>query len=980
MSKTRVYELAKELGLENKAVLDLCKQLGFDDKASHSNSLSDDEAERIRRFVIRRAVNEKGPSVREVLREGSTVTESRMGGVIRRRKKTEEEEAAEAEARAAKQIDLSPLSLPTQDLPTLAPNPEADRLSRQAALREADALFETKPQSKTVVHEDSLAADHSDGSQNGTAMRSDSRRGDAVGHAVDEQEEDQSRDGKSSDAEDARTHGQSVGGLEVAAADDESSDEGAIDEADSLLAADENLGVGEQTVSDPNVAGVVSADEAMLADARKRHDIRAPRILGKIELPTKPVPRKPVARPAEATTASDPAAVEAEANRAGKPKKKGKVAEKQEVIDDRLGKRVKKKQILRKDELIDYEGERDGWRGKKTSKKSKSKNTDAAGNEVGPTKLSKKVVKVSGTISVGELAHQMSVKVGEVIGLLMKLGVMAGINQLIDFDTATIVAQEMGFTTTNTDTDVEDVIAGLEEVDSTESLILRPPVVTVMGHVDHGKTSLLDCIRRTAVTKSEFGGITQHIGAYNVPASSGGSVTFLDTPGHEAFTAMRSRGAKVTDIVVLVVAADDGVMPQTIEAINHAKAAGVPIIVAVNKIDKEGANRDRVVNQLSEHGLIPEEWGGQTIFCNVSAVTKEGIDSLLENLHLQAEILELKANPARRAKGTVIESKIDRGRGPVMTVLVQTGTLKKGDVFVAGATFGRVRALVADDGGRADEAGPSIPVEVLGASSPPLSGDDFIVFENEVQARNVASQRQQARRLKELAEAEKGPSRAGGLTLERFSEMVTTTADVKELPLIVKADVQGSVEAVTASLQQLSNSEIKVRVIHKGVGAISENDAQLAAASNAILVGFNVRADARASQVIDGAGVQVLYSRVIYDLVDMVGAAVNGMKAPVFKERTLGRVEVRQTFKVPKLGVIAGSFVIDGTIPRGAQLRLLRDSRVIYEGKMASLRRFKDDVKEVQAGYECGIGIEGYSDIKDGDVIEAFKVEEVRPS
>jgi translation initiation factor IF-2 len=441
---------------------------------------------------------------------------------------------------------------------------------------------------------------------------------------------------------------------------------------------------------------------------------------------------------------------------------------------------------------------------------------------------------------------------------------------------------------------------------------------------------------------------------------------------------MRSRGAQVTDIVVLVVAADDGVMPQTVEAINHAKAASVPIIVAVNKMDKEGANPDKVVNQLSEYGLVPEEWGGDTLVVRVSAHTKEGVSELLESLHLQSELLDLKANPNRRAVGTVVESKLDRGRGPVSTVLVRSGTLRKGDAFVSGAVYGKVRALVADDGTLIEEAGPSLPVEVIGSSAAAAAGDDFVVLANESDARRIAEERAQRDRRRELASAAASNSVSGRLTLERFSELVTESVELKELPLIVKADVQGSVEAVSGSLSRLSNEEVKVNIIHRGVGAVTENDVQLAVASNAIVVAFNVRPDARANHLIEAEGVQILYSRVIYDLVDEVTSALKGRMAPKFHEKTLGHVQVRQTFKVPKLGMVAGSYVTDGVVTRGAMVRLLRDGVVMYEGKMASLRRFKDDVKEVNTGYECGIGIEGYSDIKDGDVIEVYKVEEVK--
>jgi translation initiation factor IF-2 len=629
--------------------------------------------------------------------------------------------------------------------------------------------------------------------------------------------------------------------------------------------------------------------------------------------------------------------------------------------------------------LLDYDSDRESWRGRKDKKGKSKKKADAEPEdqvqEVGPTKASKMVVKIDNEITVFELAKAMGTKATDLIKQLMSLGVMASINQMIDFDTATLVASEFGFTTQNVGSDDEGFLEGVKADESEENFELRPPVVTVMGHVDHGKTSLLDAIRNTSVTDSEAGGITQHIGAYTVKTTSGGRVAFIDTPGHAAFTEMRGRGAKVTDIVVLVVAADDGVMPQTIEAINHAKAAEVPIIVAINKMDKEDANPDRVRQQLAEYDLIPEDWGGETIMVPVSAHTREGLDDLLENLALQAEILELKADPNRAAVGTVIESRVDRGRGPVMTVLVQKGTLKVGEIFVAGSVSGRVRAMLNHAGKACETAGPSVPVEVLGASAAPLAGEEFIVLSSEAEAKRIAEQK--SVRMHARALAEKGGVVHGApLTLENFASMAGSE-DLKELALIIKADVQGTVEAVAQSLGRLSNEEVTVKVIHKGVGAITENDVQLATASKAVVIGFNVRAEPRAAEAADIEGVSIEYSRVIYELVELVEAAINGLKAPVFREKSLGRVEVRETFKVPKFGVIAGSYVLDGTVRRGARVRLLRDNVVVYEGKMGSLRRFKDDVKEVQAGYECGVSIEGYTDIKGGDIIEVFTVEQV---
>ncbi|WP_338834769.1 Translation initiation factor IF-2 [Moorella humiferrea] len=574
---------------------------------------------------------------------------------------------------------------------------------------------------------------------------------------------------------------------------------------------------------------------------------------------------------------------------------------------------------------------------------------------------------LTGSITVQELAKRLGKTAAEVIKFLMGQGIMATINQELDIDTAAIVAQEMGAIV---EVKEEKPITLLEDQpDDPETLRERPPVVTVMGHVDHGKTSLLDAIRRTNVTATEAGGITQHIGAYQVKIKDR-KITFLDTPGHEAFTAMRARGAQVTDIAILVVAADDGVMPQTVEAINHAKAAGVPIVVAINKIDRPDANPERVKQQLSEYGLIPEEWGGDTIMVPVSAVKKEGINELLEMTLLTADMMELKANPDRPARGVVIEAKLDKGRGPVATVLVQKGTLKVGDNLVAGAVYGRVRALFDDKGERVKSAEPSMPVEVLGLSDLPQAGDIFQVVEDEKLARQIAALRQEEHRQEEFKAAAKTSLD------DLFKQM--EAGEVKELNLVVKGDVQGSVEALRAALEQLSTSEVKVSIIHGGVGAITESDVMLAAASKAIIIGFNVRPDANARRAAEEAGVEIRLYRVIYEVIDEVKAAMTGLLEPEKREVILGRAEVRATFKVPKVGTVAGCFVTDGKIQNRALARVIRDGVVVFEGRIESLKRFKDDVREVAQGYECGVGLEKFNDIKVGDIIEAYAIEEVK--
>ena len=578
------------------------------------------------------------------------------------------------------------------------------------------------------------------------------------------------------------------------------------------------------------------------------------------------------------------------------------------------------------------------------------------------------VVKIPDEIGVGELAQRMKKTGAEVVKTLMKNGVMASLSDIIDFDTAAIIAEELGCKVE------KEIIVTIEErlidtaEDKEEDLVPRAPVVVVMGHVDHGKTSLLDYIRSANVASGEAGGITQHIGAYQVEVN-GKPITFLDTPGHEAFTAMRARGAMVTDIAILVVAADDGIMPQTVESINHAKAAKTPIIVAINKMDKPEANPDRIKQQLTEYELVPEEWGGETIICPISAKTGDGIENLLEMVNLTAEMLELKANPNRTAHGAVIEAKLDKGRGPVATLLVQNGTLKQGDIIIAGTAVGRVRAMTNARGERLEEAGPSVPVEIIGMSEVPGAGDDFHAVADERMARELVEQRKHEQKM-----AASGP--VGKVSLEDLFSQIKQ-GEMKDLNIIVKADVQGSAEAVKASLEKLSNEEVRVRVIHCAVGAISESDVMLASTSNAIIVGFNVRPDNNAKDSAARDHVDMRMYRVIYDCINEIETAMKGMLAPKFKEVELGRAEVRNVFRITGVGMVAGCYVTEGRMQRGAQMRLLRDNIVIYDGSIATLQRFKDSVKEVAAGYECGITFEKFQDIKEGDVIEAFIMEQI---
>ncbi|WP_438646675.1 translation initiation factor IF-2 [Salinarimonas soli] len=595
------------------------------------------------------------------------------------------------------------------------------------------------------------------------------------------------------------------------------------------------------------------------------------------------------------------------------------------------------------------------------------------GQQEAKEKITRDVI-IPETITIQELANRMSERGVDVIRLLMKQGQMHKITDVIDADTAQLVAEELGHTVRRVaESDVEEGLFDTPDMDA-ENLVSRPPVVTIMGHVDHGKTSLLDAIRQTNVVSGEAGGITQHIGAYQVTSPLGGKITFIDTPGHAAFTAMRARGAKVTDIVVLVVAADDGVMPQTAEAVAHAKAAGVPLIVAVNKIDKPNADPQRVRTELLQHEIVVESLGGDTLEFEVSALKRTGLETLLEGLQLQAEILDLRVDAGRSAEGTVIEAKLDRGRGPVATVLVQRGTLRPGDIVVAGAEFGRVRALVNDQGGMVKEAGPSVPVEVLGFNGTPEAGDRVAVVESEARAREITEYRSRVKRERQAARG----GAAAGRTLAEMMRDLKESAGRKEFNLVIKGDVQGSVEAISGALDKLGTDEVAARVLHAGVGGITESDITLAGASGAVVVGFNVRAHKEAREAAERAGVEIRYYNIIYDLVDDVKAAMSGLLAPTLREERLGEAQILEVFNVSKVGKVAGCRVLDGRVERGASVRLIRDNVVIHEGKLSQLKRFKDDAREVVAGQECGMAFETYQDMRAGDVIECYRVEEVR--
>jgi translation initiation factor IF-2 len=699
-----------------------------------------------------------------------------------------------------------------------------------------------------------------------------------------------------------------------------------------------------------------------------------------IKLPVKP-PEKPLKekkaepekakaeverRPAERKAAETPPQETSPSDAETKKRRRKKKFEEPDVDKKFLKKKIsfKRKAVIEGEDLY-----AEGYRPRKQRKMAKGKKL-AGGQKTQITvaKAIKRRIKIDEAIVLSELAKRMGIKASEIIKAMMAMGSMATVNQTIDFDTASLIASEFDYEVERASFEEEALLK--QETDDPEKLLPRPPVVTIMGHVDHGKTSLLDVIRKSRISETEAGGITQHIGAYHVSTDKG-QIAFLDTPGHEAFTAMRARGAQVTDIVVLVVAADDGVMPQTTEAINHSRAAEVPIIVAINKIDKQNADPEKVKRELAEIGLTPEDWGGDTIYVNVSAKQAVGIDELLEMILLQAEVLELKANPDKLASGHVVEAKIDSGRGAVATVLVREGTLRAGDPVVCGMHYGRIRAMLDDRGNQLESAGPSIPVEIVGLSGVPMAGDEFLALKDERNAKQVSEHRQQKQRSKELAQSSR-------LSLDKLYERMKE-GEVKDLNLIIKADVHGSIEALKDSLTKLSNDEVNINVVHSASGTIAESDISLATVSNAIIIGFNVRPSIKVQALASEENVDMRFYNVIYDVIKDVKDAMVGMMASTYEERILGTAEVREVFQIPKVGNVAGCYVTDGKMERGQKMRLLRDGVVIFEGKNSSLRRFKDDVKEVQAGYECGIGIENFNDIKVGDRIDCYYLEEIRP-
>jgi len=898
MSKMRVYELARELGVENKDLITRLEKMGISVK-SHSSTLEDSEVERVKRDYSAAEPHE--------------VVEKRVKSTVIRRRaiRTEVEEEALAPVEEplpvtdkTEEVEGKPISEPTVEPVKEVAVPV--EVSRKPA--------EMKPVEVKIVEEKVVSPPISQ-----------------------EPPPPPPKPGK-----------EPPPALVVSGAP-------VTEKAEPV--------VSKPVIQQP--APPVTPPPAPKPIQREVNRITAPR---KPQEPAgagaqrKPVPRRTDVVPGR--DAAPPAGMKKPVKwEPDKDKKRGKKPVEVVVSDTFPRKKALIKKVVdRKGKIKDLErDERSSrWRDEKKAGVAKLQKT-----VITVPKASKRRLKISEAITVGDLSKKMGVKASEVINKLIGLGLMVTINQSLDFDTATLISAEFGYQVESAGSEFEDTFQ--QDDPGPRNLQPRAPVVTIMGHVDHGKTSLLDAIRETKVIEGEAGGITQAIGAYHVHIKDR-DIVFLDTPGHEAFTAMRARGAQVTDVVVLVVAADDGVMGQTIEAINHSRVAGVPIIVAINKMDKPNADPQRIKQGLTEFNLVSEEWGGETIFCEVSAKQKLGIEALLEMILLQADILELRADPERPAKGIIIESKLDKGRGPVATVLIQEGTLREGDAFASKTEYGRVRAMVNDRGQRVKEAGPSMPVEVIGFSNVPQVSAEFLCVEDEKKARSIADYWTRKERERELSATSK-------ITLEQLYQKIKE--GVKDFNVIIKADVQGSMEAITEALNKLSTVDVKLKVIHASTGAITETDVMLASSANAIVIGFNVRPDSRVVEVAEQEGVEIKLYDIIYNVIEDVRAAMEGLLDPIYKEVVQGRAEVRQLFKIPKVGTIAGCYVTDGKISRSANLKLVREGVVVYDGKIASLKRAKDDAKEVATGYECGIGIENYNDLREGDILEAYVNEQV---
>ncbi len=922
MSKIRVYELAKEAGMASKTLADKLIDLGYDIK-SHSSTVSDDEAEEIRKKVL-------GVTETEVVEKRIKVTGGRT--VIRRRAETVIRPLAETPPEEEPQDESGEDVTPVIEDTAVEKAPVEQH---EAAAGDDQTPEETMARETALITEEVAAppAEATETEPEPVIEEPETIAAPAEPTTPPEEKPATETEEKAPEVEESP---EPASHLAPPAEEDE---EEMAPEIKRIVPDKSRKGL----------AKVIKRAAIQLPVEEPRH-IRQPK-------PARVRAKGPAGIQVNGSMEEDITELAPVSEARGKKKGKRLVQIRQEPgPKGRKGIMGKRKGRNFEDDDSDF------LMGK--ARRSKKKSHD---EPVSETKAIKRRIKIYETISVGDLAHRMGIKANQIIGKLMGLGVMATVNQALDVDSATLVAADFGYEVELAETN-ESNILNMEEQESGGEAVPRPPVVTIMGHVDHGKTSILDAIRKTDVADGEAGGITQHIGAYYV-RSSAGDVVFLDTPGHEAFTEMRSRGAQVTDIVVLVVAADDGVMDQTKEAISHAKAANVPIVVAVNKIDKDNADPSRVMRELADLDLIPEAWGGPIIFCETSAKKNVGIQELLENILLQAEVLELKADSNRKARGRVIEAQLHKGRGPVATVLIQEGTLRAGAPFVVGQYHGKVRALINDKGETISEAGPSMPVEVQGLSGVPLAGDDFLEVTDDKMAKNVSASRQLKARETELASSTK-------ISLDKLFEKMQH-GDVKELRVVLRSDVQGTLEAFGKAIENLSTDAIKVKVLHEGTGTLSESDVLLASASEAIIIGFNVRPNAKVKELAEREKVDIRFYDVIYHALDDIKKAMTGMLDPTFVEKVIGSAEVRMTFSVPKIGTVAGSYVIDGKIERNAQVRVIRDGVVVYTGKLGSLKRFKDDAREVLTGYECGINVENFNDLKEGDILEAFVMEEV---
>lgn len=959
MAKLRVYELAKNLNMTNKALMAKIEKMGIA-VGSHMSTLEEDTIELIKSNLF----GKKEPDTDEK-RVRSTV--------IRRRKKLSEtgEEIPDDAPDAAEEKAVS------EDKPDVVETtPVVRRRAKEPVVEEHADLETVNAQADETEAPESQEARKK--TESGVPLKKTSfEAAKIIRKPVEVQEETQAKLKEPAQEEEAFTETETGQDSDLqteqvtVAQEQTSAGEAPVDETES---AEETEDAAEMDAS--SESGEAEDDDKNDPRKKKKKKFTAARI---IKLPD-PVPVV-AARPAERGVVPVPAVPDlsipsTEEDKSGdkgfKKVKKGKVFRDEgdvEVEDDPFSRKKSKRKTVVDGNALYANGK--GRKGRKGAKGGgKILPNEGQKTQITVPKAIKRRVKIDETIVLADLAKRMGIKASEMIAKLMGMGVMATVNQTIDYDTAALVASEFGFEVEKASFE-EDIFLKPESEDEPESLLHRPPVVTIMGHVDHGKTSLLDVIRKSSIAEGEAGGITQHIGAYNVETARG-QIVFLDTPGHEAFTAMRARGAKVTDLVVLVVAADDGVKPQTIEALNHAKAAKVPIIVAVNKIDKEAADADKVKRELADHGVIAEDWGGDTIFVNVSAKKKIGITELLEMILLQAEVLELKANPNKFAIGHVVESKLDSGRGPIATILIQEGTLKTGQSVVCGMHYGKIRAMFNDQGRLITEAGPAIPVEVVGLTGVPEAGDELVALAADKDAKQVSSHRTQKARAKELAKNSR-------LSLEGLFQQMAEGI-VKELNLIIKADVHGSIEALKEALGKLSTSEVKINVIHSATGTVTESDVSLAAVSNAIILGFNVRPATKVQEMAKEEHVDMRFYDIIYNAIKDLKDAMVGLMESTFKEVVLGRAEVRETFVIPKRGTIAGCYVTEGVIQRSQRIRLLRDGIIVFDGTIGSLRRFKDDAKEVQHGYECGIGIENYNDIKIGDTMDCYTLEEIKPT